>query len=256
MREARRKHIRRHAGRWPALRHPQPSRRPRATMPPSVCVSTPLPAAQIDLLTTHIPSWMPWADRHTLLRLWGDTLARSRTSWVPSITHGTYASCRTVTLTPDPPSPTWDPGTRGTLAARLPNWAIDVGQAALRDVGLSHPHTPPPNFAILSYLGPGARVSMQHTADLFDGPIVSIAIGAECIFRLHDTESRGRAYTERHFRSGDLLVFSTDSPTIWRGRGHVGRGPNVALTGLTAGRLSLTLGVARTDPANVCLIAR
>jgi DNA oxidative demethylase len=253
MRDARGKHTRRHAVRRAALHHRRPSRRPRPTIPPSVGVNAPLPAAQIDLLTTHIPNWMPSADRHKLLSLWSDTQARSHTTWVPSITHGTYAASRTVTLTRDPPNPTRDPGTHDTFAGGLPIWAIDVSQAALRGArGFDHPTALPPNFALLSYLGPGARLSMKDVAELFDGPIVSIAIGAECRFRLHDTQSRGPAYTERHFCSGDLLVFSTDSSTICLGRGHVRRGPNLPFTGLTAGRLSLTLGAARAPAPRTC----
>lgn len=253
MTEVRRKHTRRRAGGRAALHHRRPSRRARTTMQLPACVSAPLPAAQIDLLTTHVPNWMPAAHRHKLLSLWSNTLGRSTTTWVPSITHGTYASSRAVALSGDPASPTCDPGTHGTFGARLPMWAIDVSQAALRDVhGFDYPHALLPNFALLSYLGPGARVSMRSAADFFDGPTVFLAIGAKCIFRLHDPKGRGRAFTERHFCSGDLLVFSADSPTICLGRGHVRRGSTPPVTGLTAGRLSLTLGVARAPNPRTC----
>jgi alkylated DNA repair dioxygenase AlkB len=133
-----------------------------------------------------------------------------------------------------------------TGAARLPIWLTGVAQAAVRAACAPELRTGfRPDLGLLNYLAPGARVSIGHTADLFDGPIVSLGFGADCIFRLHDRENRGRAYTERRFCSGDLLVFSAGSSTIRFGQGYVAPGTDRPAAGLTAGRLSLTFGTAR-----------
>ena len=172
---------------------------------------------------------------------------------VPSIVAGRFAIARTVTLLGDDLMDTPYVVCDGTRAARVPVWLADLARAAVCD---AHGPGPAagcrPNFGLLAYLSPGARVNMRHLAHLFaNGPIVSLGYGTDCIFRLHDPERRGRAYTDRNFRSGDLLVFTIESSTVCLGRGYVPTGTNRPFMGLTAGRLSLILGTARhTGAAN------
>ena len=246
LRKARREHTRRDAGRREALRRRRPPER-TASIPAPVQYNGPRPAAELEPQTTHVPNWISSAHGHQLLRLWGNTMVHASSAQVPSIVTRRHATVRTVTLLGEDLMDTPYAACDGTGAARLPVWLADLARVAVRDAyGPARAPSFHPNFGLLAYQGPGARVSMRHNADLFaNGPIVSLGYGADCIFRLHDPEGRGRAYTERCFCSGDLLVFSTESSTVCLGHGYVPAGIGRPLLGLTAGRLSLILGVAR-----------
>jgi alkylated DNA repair dioxygenase AlkB len=240
VRELRRKHTRRETGRRAGLRRRSPRPQPD-TMPYNV----PRPTAELEPATLHVPNWLSSAHQHQLLRLWASTLVRAGSNHLAPGANPRCSPARTVVLVGDDALNSRD-AVCDEMAARLPSWLTDVAQTAAREA-----HGPErrarfrPDLGLLTYLAPGARVSIGHTADLFDGPIVNLGFGADCIFRLHDRENRGRAYTERRFCSGDLLVLTAESSAICLGHGYVAPGTDRPATGLTAGRLSLTLGVAR-----------
>lgn len=241
MRELRRKHARRETRRQAGLRRRSPLRQ-RATIPYDV----PRPIAELEPATLHVPNWLSSAHQHQLLRLWASTLLHAGSNHAASSRDHRCPPARTVVLVGDDALDSRYAACDETGAARLPIWLTSVAQTAAR--ATDDPERRAgfrPDLGLLDYLAPGARVSIGHMADLFDGPIVSLGFGADCIFRLHDNEDRGRAYTERRFCSGDLLVFSAESSTVCLGQGYVAPGTNRPATGLTAGRLSLTIGVAR-----------
>jgi alkylated DNA repair dioxygenase AlkB len=241
MRELRRKHTRRETRRRPGLRRRSPRPQP-ATMPYNVA----RPIAELGPSTLHVPNWLAPAHQHQLLRLWASTLVHAGSTHVAPSGNPLCHPARTVVLVGDDALNRRYAPCAQIGSARLPSWLTDVALTAARAAyDPERPGSFRPDLGLLDYVAPGARVSIGRTAGLFDGPIVSLGFGADCIFRLHDRESRGRAYTERRFCSGDLLVFNAESSTICLGHGYVAPGTNRPATGLTAGRLSLTLGVAR-----------
>jgi alkylated DNA repair dioxygenase AlkB len=241
VRELRRTHTRRETGRRAGLRRRSPLRQPAA-----IPYNVPRPIAELEPATLHVPNWVSSAHQHQLLRLWASTLVHAGSNRAASNRDPRCPPARTVVLVGDDALNRRFAPCDETGAARLPSWLTGVAQTAVRaadDPELRAGFSP--DLGLLEYLAPGARVRIGRTADLFDGPIVSLGFGADCVFRLHDRENRGRAYTERRFCSGDLLLFNAESSTICLGLGYVAPGTDRPATGLTTGRLSLTLGVAR-----------
>ena len=75
-------------------------------------------------------------------------------------------------------------------------------------------------------------------------PVVSLSIGAPCLFRLGNTEHRGRPWTDLELHSGDLLVFGDESRLAYHGVPKLLPVDGLPDTGLTAGRLNITLRVS------------
>ena len=79
-------------------------------------------------------------------------------------------------------------------------------------------------------------------------PVVSLSIGAPCLFRLGNTEHRGRPWTDVELHSGDLLVFGDESRLAYHGVPKLLPGDAVPDTGLASGRLNITLRVSGREP--------
>jgi alkylated DNA repair protein (DNA oxidative demethylase) len=72
-------------------------------------------------------------------------------------------------------------------------------------------------------------------------PIVSLSLGAACVFRLGNTENRGRPWADVELYSGDLLVFGEASRLAYHGVPKLLPGIDVPDIGLPHGRLNITL---------------
>lgn len=70
--------------------------------------------------------------------------------------------------------------------------------------------------------------------------MVSLSLGDTCVFRLGNTEDRGRPYTDVELASGDLFVFGGPSRFAYHGVPRVHAGTADPALGL-AGRLNITL---------------
>ena len=72
-------------------------------------------------------------------------------------------------------------------------------------------------------------------------PVVSLSLGASCVFRFGNTENRSRPYTDVALDSGDLFVFGGPARLAYHGvpRTLPGTGPDGI--GLPSGRLNVTL---------------
>lgn len=64
------------------------------------------------------------------------------------------------------------------------------------------------------------------------------------MFRLGNTDNRGRPWTDVELRSGDLLVFGDESRLAYHGVPGLLPAVDVPDTGLSHGRLNLTLRVS------------
>ena len=74
-------------------------------------------------------------------------------------------------------------------------------------------------------------------------PVVSLSVGDTCVFRFGNTDNRGRPYTDVELASG-VFVFGGPSRFAYHGVTKVYEvGTGDPATGLTSGRLNLTLRV-------------
>jgi alkylated DNA repair protein (DNA oxidative demethylase) len=71
--------------------------------------------------------------------------------------------------------------------------------------------------------------------------VVSLSLGATCVFRFGNTESRNRPWTDVELESGDLFVFGGPSRLAYQGVPKTLPGTGDPAIGLSSGRLNITL---------------
>jgi alkylated DNA repair protein (DNA oxidative demethylase) len=72
-------------------------------------------------------------------------------------------------------------------------------------------------------------------------PVVSLSLGASCVFRFGNTQSRNRPWTDVELESGDLFVFGGPSRLAFHGVPRTLPGTGDPGIGLDGGRLNITL---------------
>ncbi|MFB7474349.1 alpha-ketoglutarate-dependent dioxygenase AlkB [Kitasatospora sp. NPDC056184] len=98
-----------------------------------------------------------------------------------------------------------------------------------------------PDIAIVNHYPHGARMGLHQDRDeRADAPVVSLSLGDTCVFRLGNTETRTRPWTDLELRSGDLLVFGGPARFAYHGVTRTLPGTADPALGLT-GRLNITL---------------
>jgi alkylated DNA repair protein (DNA oxidative demethylase) len=97
----------------------------------------------------------------------------------------------------------------------------------------------------LNHYDADARLGLHRDSDeAVLEPVVSLSLGAACLFRLGNTEHRGRPWTDVELHSGDLLVFGDESRLAYHGVPKLLPGIEVPDIGLAHGRLNITLRVS------------
>ncbi|MDH6710982.1 alkylated DNA repair protein (DNA oxidative demethylase) [Kitasatospora sp. MAA19] len=98
-----------------------------------------------------------------------------------------------------------------------------------------------PDIAIVNHYPHGAKMGLHQDRDeRIDAPVVSLSLGDACVFRLGNTETRTRPWTDLELRSGDLLVFG--GPARFAYHGVVRTVAGTADPGLgLVGRLNITV---------------
>ncbi len=76
-----------------------------------------------------------------------------------------------------------------------------------------------------------------------DEPVVSLSIGDACRFRFGNTTDRGQPYTDIELAGGDAFVFGGPSRYAYHGVPKTHSGTGDPATGLTAGRINITMRV-------------
>ncbi|MGV9312638.1 alpha-ketoglutarate-dependent dioxygenase AlkB family protein [Streptomyces sp. NPDC003691] len=222
----------------------------------------------------HVPGWLPPEHRRQLVeacRGWARGPVPLRHTVLPG---GGVMSVRTVCLgwhwQPYRYSRTAD-DVNGARVAGLPEWLVELGRAALEAAygvaadevdGADGPgHGGPgggrpegawpmgvraadytPDTALINYYDGAARMGMHQDREERSGaPVVSLSIGDRCLFRLGNTENRGRPYTDVELASGDLFVFGGPSRFAYHGVPKVYPGTGDPACGLRTGRLNITL---------------
>ncbi|OON71764.1 alpha-ketoglutarate-dependent dioxygenase AlkB family protein [Streptomyces tsukubensis] len=134
----------------------------------------------------------------------------------------------------------------GARVAPFPDWLADLGRAAVADAyedeaagAAYHPDVALINF----YEGPATMGMHQDKDERTTDPVVSLSIGDRCVFRLGNTQTRTKPYTDVELDSGDLLVFGGGSRFAYHGVPKVHPHTADPESGLARGRLNLTLRV-------------
>jgi alkylated DNA repair protein (DNA oxidative demethylase) len=126
----------------------------------------------------------------------------------------------------------------GSPVTPFPEWLGDLGRDALADAygDPDRARGYHPDIALINHYGPDARMGLHRDSDeRAPDPVVSFSIGAPCVFRLGNTENRGRPWTDVELRSGDLAYHGV--PKLLPAH-------DVPDTGLADGRLNITLRVS------------
>ncbi|MDX2171133.1 MAG: alpha-ketoglutarate-dependent dioxygenase AlkB [Deltaproteobacteria bacterium] len=99
-----------------------------------------------------------------------------------------------------------------------------------------------PDAAIVNFYAPGARLGLhQDGEEPSEAPVVTIAIGDRCCFRLAGVDRRGAPFTDVEMCSGDLIVFGGPNRRVFHGVPRVAAGSGPDDLGLPPGRLSITV---------------
>ncbi len=202
-----------------------------------------------------LPGWLDLRQQRRLVaacRQWASEGPGIRAASLPN---GARMSVRTVCLGwhwyPYRYSRTRD-DQDGSPVTLFPGWLGDLGRRAVSDAyrdadrGASYA----PDVALINYYDADARMGLHRDSDEKVGePIVSLSLGAACVFRLGNTENRGRPWTDVELHSGDLLVFGDQSRLAYHGVPKLLPEVEVPDIALPHGRLNLTLRVSGLAPA-------
>jgi alkylated DNA repair protein (DNA oxidative demethylase) len=197
----------------------------------------------------HLPDWLAPEQQRSLVlacREWARGPVPMRRTRLPS---GGTMSVQSVHLgwhwRPYRYSRTAD-DQNGARVAELPEWLADLGRQAVAEAyqdseaGAAYR----PDVALVNYYDHAATLGMhQDKEERAPDPVVSLSIGDRCVFRLGNTENRNRPWHDVELASGDALVFGGPCRMAYHGVPKLYPGSGPAGTGLTAGRLNLTLRV-------------
>ncbi|MGH8931434.1 MAG: alpha-ketoglutarate-dependent dioxygenase AlkB family protein [Egibacteraceae bacterium] len=197
----------------------------------------------------HLPGWLALDQQRRLVRACRDWASQGPGIRAASLPNGAQMSVRTVCLGwhwyPYRYSRTRD-DQDGSPVTPFPDWLADLGRAALADAYQDRERAAGyrPDVALINHYGAGARLGLHRDSDeKVLEPIVSLSLGAACVFRLGNTANRGRPWTDVELRSGDLIVFGDESRLAYHGVPKLLPDVDVPTIGLLHGRLNITLRV-------------
>ncbi|MEV6785350.1 alpha-ketoglutarate-dependent dioxygenase AlkB [Streptomyces sp. NPDC051098] len=208
----------------------------------------------------HVPGWLPLEGQRELVeacRSWARGPVPLRHTALPG---GGVMSVQTVCL-----GWHWQPyrytrtadDVNGARVSPFPDWLVELGRAAVQaaygeggaygrdraegdDVAASAEYTP--DTALINFYEGSARMGMHQDKEERSGaPVVSLSIGDSCVFRFGNTETRGRPYRDVELVSGDLFVFGGPARFAYHGVPKVYPGTADPATGMSGGRLNITL---------------
>ena len=135
----------------------------------------------------------------------------------------------------------------GSPVTPFPGWLGDIGRRAVADAygGTERCAGYQPDIALINHYTAEARMGLHQDKDeKVLAPVVSLSIGAPCLFRFGNPVHRGKPWTDVELRSGDLVVFGDESRLAYHGVPKMLSEPQPPDTGLTGGRLNITLRVS------------
>ncbi|MGW5735003.1 MULTISPECIES: alpha-ketoglutarate-dependent dioxygenase AlkB family protein [Streptomyces] len=209
----------------------------------------PRPPREIAPGAVHVPQWLTLEQQRELVtacRAWATGPVPMRHTTLP---RGGVMSVQTVCL-----GWHWQPyrytrtagDVNGRPVAAFPDWMVELGRRALiaayGDASAAAGYTP--DTALINFYDGQAKMGMHQDKDeRSPAPVVSLSIGDTCVFRVGNTETRTKPWTDVELASGDLFVFGGPSRYVFHGVPKVYEGTADPATGLTSGRLNITTRV-------------
>ncbi|MFH8487195.1 alpha-ketoglutarate-dependent dioxygenase AlkB family protein [Streptomyces longisporoflavus] len=209
----------------------------------------PRPTTEIAPGAVHVPQWLTSEQQRELVtacRGWATGPVPIRHTALP---RGGVMSVQTVCV-----GWHWQPyrytrtagDVNGRQVAPFPEWLVELGRRALTaayaDASAAAAYTP--DTALINFYDGQARMGMHQDKDeRSSAPVVSLSIGDTCVFRVGNTETRTKPYTDVELASGDLFVFGGPSRYVFHGVPKVYEGTADPACGLASGRLNITMRV-------------
>lgn len=183
----------------------------------------PQPRRELAPGVVHVPGWLDEEAQRGLVpaaRGWAHAGPGARQARLPS---GAQMTVSTVCLgwhwIPYRYSATRD-DQDGSPVLPLPAWLAGLGGRAVAEAyqdpaaGASYR----PDVALINFYGGVARLGMHvDREELAPDPVVSLSLGAACLFRVGNTENRGGPYVDVVLESGDLIVFGRENRLVHHG---------------------------------------
>jgi DNA oxidative demethylase len=195
----------------------------------------------------HVPGWLGGKEQRELVvacREWARPPAGMRATRMPT---GGMMSVQTVCLgwhwLPYRYSRTAE-DVDGAPVKQFPSWLAGLGRRAVADAYADAATAAgyAPDVALINYYDGKARMGMHADKDERSlAPVVSLSLGDSCVFRFGNPQSRSRPWTDIELESGDLFVFGGPSRLAYHGVPRTLAGTGDPATGLSAGRLNITL---------------
>ncbi|MGI9005528.1 MAG: alpha-ketoglutarate-dependent dioxygenase AlkB family protein [Streptosporangiaceae bacterium] len=206
-----------------------------------------LPRTEIAPGAVHVPGWLTEAGQRDLVaacREWARPPAGLRHTTLPS---GGMMSVQTVCLgwhwLPYRYSRTAD-DVDGAPVKPFPGWLAELGRRAL-DAACGSERDPAgyrPDVAMINFYDEQAKMGLHaDKEERSPAPVVSLSLGASCVFRFGNVRGRGRPWTDVTLESGDLFVFGGPARLAYHGVTKTLPGTGRPDIGLPAGRLDITL---------------
>jgi DNA oxidative demethylase len=170
----------------------------------------------------HVPDWLSHEQQRALVDAWrrwasgGERLGMRHTI----LPRGGRMSVQTVCL-----GWHWEPyryvrSADGVPVAEFPDWLGSLAAAGVeaaygdRDAAAAYD----PDCALINYYDAAAKMGMHRDREeRVNAPVVSLSIGAACLFRFGNTVDRRAPYADVELRSGDLFVFGGPSRFAYHG---------------------------------------
>ncbi|KQV20012.1 MULTISPECIES: alpha-ketoglutarate-dependent dioxygenase AlkB [unclassified Kitasatospora] len=198
----------------------------------------------------HLPDWLSLAEQRELVaacREWARPPAGMRTVRMPN---GGEMSVRSLSLGwhwyPYRYVRTVEDGD-GSPVKPFPPVLGELARRALADAygpeptGIAGTTGYRPDIGVVNHYAHGAHMGLHQDKDeQVDAPVVSLSLGDSCVFRLGNTETRTRPWTDLELRSGDLLVFGGPMRFAYHGVPRTHPGTADPALGLV-GRINVTI---------------
>jgi alkylated DNA repair protein (DNA oxidative demethylase) len=207
----------------------------------------PRPRAEVAPGAVHVPGWLTGDEQRDLVtacRDWARPPAGMRATRLPT---GGVMSVQTVCLgwhwIPDRYSRTADDGD-GAPVKPFPGWLAGLGRHAVADAygDQDAASAYQPDVALVNFYDEKARMGMHaDREERSPAPVVSLSLGATCVFRFGNAQSRNRPWTDVELQSGDLFVFGGPCRLAYHGVPRTLAGTGRPGIGLPSGRLNITL---------------
>ena len=206
------------------------------------------PRAQIAPGAVHVPGWLSDDEQRELVaacREWAKPPAGIRHTAMPT---GGVMSVQTVCLGWHwvPYRYSADRRTDGAPVKPFPDWLADLGRRAVADAyAESEPAIAAsyrPDVALVNFYDGQAKMGMHADKDeRSPAPVVSLSLGATCVFRFGNTASRNRPWQDVGSSQATCSSSAASRACLPRRAQDAARTPTGPQIGLPSGRLNITL---------------